>query len=99
MEKTEERKIDLSKLEAGLESLTGRDYESAERMARMQGDATPMIQYSSSFQAALAATALGVTNVEIKDLPIKEYTKVISQVTNFLFGDSVKEILEKMEER
>ena len=99
MEKTEERKIDLSKLEAGLERLTGRDYESAERMARMQGDATPMIQYSSSFQAALAATALGVTNAELKELPIKMYAKVIGRVTSFLFEDSVKEILGKMEER
>ena len=99
MEKTEERKIDLSKLETGLESLTGRDYESAERMARMQGDATPMIQYSSSFQAALAATALGVTNAELKELPIKMYAKVIGRVTSFLFEDSVKEILGKMEER
>ncbi len=98
MEKTEERKIDLSKLEDGLKVLRGKDYEAAERMARMQGDATPVIQYSSTFQAALAAIALGVTTTEIKDLPIKEFTKVIGQVNYFLLGDSVEEILDKMKE-
>ena len=99
MDKTEERKIDLSKLEAGLETLTGKDYETAERLVRMQGDATPMIQYSSAFKAALAATALGVASMELKDLPLKQYMNVIQRVESFLLGDSVKEFLEKMAEK
>lgn len=91
MEKTEERKIDLSKLETGLESLTGLDYTQAEHFARRKGINTPMIQFSGTFQAVLAAKALGVTYAEVCALPIGKYTVVITQVANFLFGDLVSE--------
>ena len=91
MEMTEDRKIDLSKLEDGLANLTGVDYTEAERFVRKKGETTPMIQFTGAFQAALAARALGVTYAEVCALPIGKYTVAITQVTNFLFGDLAPE--------
>ena len=95
MEKTEERKIDLSKLEDGLTNLTGQDYTDAERLIRGTGISSPMIQFIGAFHAALAARALGATYAEVCKLPIGEYTVMITRVANFLFGDLVKETKEE----
>lgn len=92
MEKTEERKIEIDNLEAGLKALSGKDFEIAERMARKKGDATPMIQFSSTFQAALAAKALNVTSAEITDLPLPTYVSIVTKVGNFLLSDTAKEM-------
>ncbi|MDD7656814.1 MAG: hypothetical protein SPE14_05780 [Anaerovibrio sp.] len=92
LEKVVEKKIDISGLKNGLEVLTGRDYANAEKQARINGEAMPMIQYSSTFQAALAAKALNVSTAEVKDLPIAEYMSVTLQVSRFLFSDTLQEM-------
>lgn len=92
LEKVVEKKIDISGLKNGLEVLTGRDYANAEKQARINGEAMPIIQYSSTFQAALAAKALNVSTAEVKDLPIAEYMSVTLQVSRFLFSDTLQEM-------
>lgn len=78
--------MDLDKLKAGLERLTGYDYEAAEKAARAMGDTTAEIALSKNFQAAIAAKALGKNLDDIKALPIKDYAVITSLVFNFLFS-------------
>lgn len=80
-----------SKLAAGLEKLTGNDYEQAERMETAAGNVNPSLVFSKGFQARLAAIALGVPAPEFKSLPIREYNRLTLQVFNFLFGSSEEE--------
>lgn len=82
-----ETKFDMEKLRTGLENLTGRDYISAERTARSNGEKSTLLQFTGSFHAALAAKAMGVTYTEVCDLPVRKYTLALAMVTNFLFGD------------
>lgn len=82
-----EKKLEMEKLINGLENLTGQDYINAERMAKRHGEKSPLLQFTGSFHAALAAKALGITYVEVCDLPVREYALVTTMVTNFLFGD------------
>lgn len=89
--KTEEKKIDTSNLEANLAALKGHDFELAEFAERNKGNTSPLITFSSAFQARLAAMALKCTPDDLKDLSIKEYTSVINRTANFLFGSSESE--------
>ena len=82
-------KIDYEKLKAGLESLTGHDFEAAERAEQTSGNNAPMLTLTKGFQARLAASALNVPTPEIKGLPIREYNKVTNEVFGFLYGQSV----------
>ena len=77
--------VDKKKMRAGLEGLTGYDFEEAEKAARMGGDMTPDVSFSKDFQARIAAKAAGVSVDEIKKLNIKEFTEITSTVNNFLF--------------
>ena len=83
-------KIDYEKLKAGLESLTGHDFERAERAEQSSGNNAPMLTLSKGFQARLAAEALKVPAPEIKGLPIREYNRVTNEVFSFLYGQSVE---------
>ena len=80
--------IDTNKLEEKLALLTGHDFELAEFAERNKGNTTPVITASSAFQARLAAMALECTPDDLKDLPLKEYSSVITRMINFLFGSS-----------
>lgn len=84
-------KIDVTKLNGGLLGLRGKDFSQAEREARRMGETMPMIQFSGTFQAILAAKAMGVSPTDIDDLPIGEYVSIITKVSNFLFSDMVPE--------
>ena len=78
-------KIDTTNLEERLKTLTGRDFEEAEKEERRTGNTMPMIQFTSGFAVRLAARALGVVPAELKALPLNEYAQISGRVTNFLF--------------
>lgn len=84
-------KIDIKKLEEGLNSLTGLHFEQAEKQERLTGNVTPDLSFSKSFQARLAAFALDMNVHDIKELPLKEYSLVTQKVSNFLFSGSAEE--------
>lgn len=90
--------LNLDELESKLDLLTGNDFEEVESIERQLGNLTPMITFSSSFQARLAAHALGVTPQELRGLKLPEYNDVISRTSNFLFGTSAKRIQLKKSE-
>lgn len=83
--------IDYEKLDAGLKNLRGLDFETAERQERTAGNNYPDVTFSKSFQARLAATALGVPVADIKELPLREFSQATSAVFNFLFSNSGEE--------
>lgn len=80
--------INIKKLEKGLQGLRGYDYAEAEKEARAAADMTPLIQFSGTFQCRIAAKALHTNYREIEQLPMPEYTAIITKVSNFLFRAS-----------
>ncbi len=92
-------KIDYTALEKGLESLTGYDFEKAERETRLCGDGTPEIVYSKTFQAVIAAKVLNITQDDIKSLPIKDYVAVTSTVSNFLLNTLAEITQQKLQDK
>ncbi len=78
--------IDLTKIDAALKNVTGKDVLKAERQTRQQGDITPSIMLSSNFQMILLANALHVPQEEIEDLPANQFVQVMASVSSFLFG-------------
>ena len=84
--------IDLEKLDAGLNKLTGRDLESAELEERAQNNGYPMIEFTNGFRIRLAAKALGVNHHDLRDLPAKEYQAICRRVTNFLNDSASTEL-------
>ena len=80
--------VDIKKLEEGLGKLSGLDFETAERQERAEGNNYPDVSFTKSFQAKLAAIALGVPFADIKELPLKKYAQVVQTVMNFLFVTS-----------
>lgn len=83
--------IDISKLKAGLDSLTGKDLEHLEKIARSMKDMTPEITMSKRYQALVAAKALGLKYDDIRDLPAKKYLLVTMEVFNFFYEDMEQE--------
>ncbi|MBQ4358969.1 MAG: hypothetical protein II767_01800 [Proteobacteria bacterium] len=81
-----EKKINLSKLNEKLETLTGFDLEAAEMEERAAGNMTPDVSFSKRYQSRLAAKALGCAHDEIQSLKGNEYTLATTMVSNFLFG-------------
>jgi hypothetical protein len=79
--------IDLTKLNAGLEDLTGKDLEKLEKIARSLGETMPEITLSKKYQALVAAKALGVKYDDITDLPAKKYLLATMTVFNFFYED------------
>ena len=77
----------MEKLTAGLESLTGRDLEKLEKVARTMGETMPEITLSKKYQALVAAKALGVKYDDITDLPAKKYLLATMTVFNFFYED------------
>lgn len=84
--------IDLAKLEKNLNNLRGLDFEEAESMTRRNPAYSLSIEISllKEFQARLAALALEIPYEDIRDLPIREYSQVCTQVVNFLFANSAE---------
>ena len=79
--------IDATNLEEKLEGLRGLDFEQAESLERQAGNNYPEMSFSKGFQARLAAKALGVPPADIKELPLKEYSRICTRVFNFLFAN------------
>ena len=79
--------MDIGNLETKLDALTGRDYEECENEERKSGNNAVDVTLTKSFQARLAARAMGINPHEVKDLPLKQYSKVIMTVMRFLFAD------------
>ena len=73
---------------AGLESLTGNDFEAAERAEHAAGNNAPLLTLSKGYQSRLAAKALKVPAPVIKGLPLKDYIILTNEVQNFLFSGS-----------
>ena len=78
--------MDTSKLTEGLNKLTGLDFEQCEAQERAAGNTQPLITMTTSFQARLAAKALGVPVADVRELPLKEYNRVCQTTFNFLFS-------------
>lgn len=72
-------------------TLTGKDFIEVEKEVRSTGDIMPMITFSTGFQVRLAARALKVNPRELEDLPLNQYSRIASTVSNFLFSDSDSE--------
>ena len=85
--------INIAKLKAGLNDLTGRDLETFEKIARSQGETMPEITMSKKYQALVAAKAMGVKYDDIIELPAKKYLQVTMEVFNFFFEDMAPELV------
>ena len=80
--------IDTSNLAEKLSALNGLTFEECEKEERMAGNTSVDVTFSKSFQARLAARALGVNVYDIKELPLKQYSKVVNETMTFLFSSS-----------
>lgn len=78
-------KIETKNLIEKLETLRGLDFEAAEAEERAAGNTAVEMTFSKSFQVRLAAKALGANVHDLKSLPLKDYYKITSQVSRFLF--------------
>lgn len=76
--------IDYKKLEEGLDKLNGYDLENAEREERLAGNTTLELSTSKSFQARLAARALGMNVHDLKSLKLREYNRLCLRTFGFL---------------
>ena len=83
------KKIDTTNLTEKLATLRGLDFEQAEAEERGAGNAAIEMTFSKSFQARLAAKALGVNVNDIKALPLAKYYSITAEVSRFLFSSSV----------
>lgn len=80
--------IDLSRLEEKLLELTGVDFEAAETQERAAGNNFPDVSFTKSFQARLAARALGINVYDLKAASLRDYSRACQMVFNFLFVPS-----------
>lgn len=87
--------INMEKLNAGLESLTGKDLENLEKIARTMGDTMPEITLSKKYQALVAAKALGVKYDDVTELPAKKYLNLTMTVFNFFYEDMAQEMADQ----
>ena len=83
------KKYDDDTLIAGLEKLTGNDFNACEMAERRSGNMHSDLAFSKSFQARLAARALKEDLGIIKALPMYDYNQLCWVVGSFLqFGSS-----------
>ena len=87
--------MDINELRKKLDNLKGVDFEAVEKEERTAGNTSVDVTMSKSFQARLAARAMGMNPHEIKELPLKQYSKVVLEVMSFLFASSDTEETEK----
>lgn len=76
--------LDVEKLETGLNKLTGLDLLELEKEERLAGNTTIELTTSKSFQARLAARALGMNVHDLKEMPLREFNQVCVRVFGFL---------------
>lgn len=87
--------MDINELRKKLDNLKGVDFEAVEKEERIAGNTSVDVTMSKSFQARLAARAMGMNPHEIKELPLRQYSKVVLEVMSFLFASSDTEETEK----
>ena len=81
--------INIDELEDKLNSLTGADFEAAQKNFKLKNpNFVGVTQLESAFQIELAAMALGINANELKALPLRKYNKILRVVNSFLFTDS-----------
>ncbi|WP_295280364.1 hypothetical protein [Veillonella sp.] len=78
------KKYDDDTLIAGLEKLTGNDFNACEMAERRAGNMHSDLAFSKSFQARLAARALKEDLGIIKALPMYDYNQLCWVVGTFL---------------
>lgn len=76
--------INYEKLEAGLDKLRGFDMIALEKEERLAGNTTLELSTSKSFQARVAARALGVNPHDLLELPMKTFNQVCIRTFGFL---------------
>ena len=76
--------MDMEKLEAGLKKLRGYDLIELEKEERLTGNNALELSTSKSFQARLAARALGVNPHDLMELPANEFNQVCIRTFGFL---------------
>lgn len=82
-------KINLDELKEKLQGLTGEDFLNVQKQFRtINPEFVPAIQFEPLFQIMLASHALGKNYHELQELPLPQFLKVTSQVSNFLFTTS-----------
>lgn len=84
----EPKRIDINALEKKLLELTGNDFEAAEAQERAAGNNYPDLTFTKSFQARLAARALGINVYDLKAASLRDYSQACQAVFNFLFAPS-----------
>ena len=77
-------KINTEKLEENLDKLSGYDMLVLEQEERLVGNKTLELSTSKSFQARLAAKALGVNVNDIKALPLRQFNEICIRCFGFL---------------
>ena len=87
--------IDEQKLTEGLNKLTGNDLIAVEREERAVGNTFPTLNFTTSYQARLAARALGMNVYDITALPAREFNRVILIVVGFLFNSDASTSADK----
>ena len=83
--------ITVIDLEERLKKLTGHDFIECESIERAQGNMTPIISFSASFQLRIAAIALGTNPGDLQDLPIRSLNKILMSVNSFLLRNLEEE--------
>lgn len=87
----------LEKLKAGLEKLTGRDLERLAKEERTINPTVPLLDVEKSFQARIAAQALGTNVHELMDEPIKKFNALCLEVARYLAQPSANLDMEKLQ--
>ena len=79
-----EKKIDVKSLPEKLKTLSGIDFEEAEKDEITAGNKALDVTLTRSYAIRIAAKALNIKPLELKKLPVLEYLAVVRQVNNFL---------------
>jgi len=86
-----ENKIEIKNLREKLETLSGVDFEEAEREEMQSGNKADDVTMTRSYAIRIAARALGVKPVDLKKFPVLEYLAIIRQVNNFFLSGLTKD--------
>lgn len=86
----------MQKLNEGLEKLSGADLIECDNIERSQGNMTPIISFSSSYQLRIAAIALNTTPADLEVLPARQLNRILLTVNRFLLGNLDDEQIQLM---
>ena len=78
----------LKELDLNLEGLTGNDLINAEKQAMIDENLPMVTDFTRVYQIAIAAQALKMPVEVLRELPIKAFTKITSEVQRFLLDSA-----------